>query len=324
MAQRVPLKLVSGELVMMTAADIANIKQQAIHLLAESQLVELSVTSSNNGNLNSMNDRRYAAGTASVSNTAFPADSEDIIPVDTTYNRLIQSVGTQADNWGGSAPERAFPLYYNAVDDCLQTMSKEDFYDTFIDTAIAEWVGTGGTGNLADGGQYGIFTTRNSIAGWRLQSMTAVFRDSRADKDFFATAPIPIPVGSYGAQGDEPEFVTNYYLHKKRTSAYSYSAGLYIDSNGDLQEYTTANFDAMLLMHMRLATLGRTGSTIRYQINTAANATPYRNLGTGMTDTELNSFLRRNQQSGDNYYTQEVPAGTDQTRETYYLNLIVT
>lgn len=322
MAERVPLKLVSGELVTMTAADIANIKQQAIHLLAGSQMVELSVTSSNNGNLNSMNDRRYAAGTASVSNTSFPGNSEDVFPIDTTWDRLNQTVGSQADNWGGSAPERAFPLCYNAIDDCLETMSKEDFYDTFIDTAIAEWVGTGGTGNLADGGQYGVFSTTPS--GWTQVSTLPIFRDTRADKDYFATATIPIPVNRSTGQGDEPVNILDYFLYKKNTSAYSYPSGLYIDSNGDLQEYTTANFDAMLLMHMRLATGGRTGSTIRYQVNTSANAGSYRNLGTGMTDTELNSFLRRNRQVGDNYYTQEVPAGTDQTRETYYLNLIIT
>lgn len=305
------LKLSGSDLQVMSASDITNIQQQAIHQYALNPSVTLSLVSQD-GSLNRMIDRRYQAGTASSTNTAFPANSPNIQAIDTVWDTIDQAVGTPANTWQQSNVNRAYPVFLNS-DDEIQAMSREDFYDTFIDPAIAAWYAPTGSGNFAGAGQYAIYAS-NSESGFTLVGSDPVFTDS-ISADTIRSGNLPEnPL-------DQPSTGTSYYLHVKNSSAVSYSLPFQIDSDGNIQQFTAADFNSLLQYHMRYAIVSRSGSQIRYQIEDQ-DGTQGRTSGTGIADTQYDSFSRRNQQIDDTYYTQEVPAGNIETRKTYYLKIV--
>jgi len=314
MAVRTPLKLVSGELVPMTTADITNIKQQAIHVYALNPSVTLSVVSSN-GNLNAITDTRYQAGASSAARPSpWPGSSNapDVVQVDVSYDRFNQTVSSTANSWTG--PNKAYPLFYNSGE--LQAMSKADFYDTFIYPTIDDWHAPSGSGNFAGAGTYYIKNTTTVSSGDSLVSNTPVFVDTIADVDSYLA-------GTAGAlTRDAPETVTSYYLHRTGSSSYSYTAPIQINSDNDLQVYTTANFNSLLEYHMRYAIANSaSGHEIRYQVGEAALAG--QQMGTGMINSDTAGNFRKltGFQEPDDYFIQDVPDGTAVTRNTYYLKM---
>jgi len=305
------LKLSGSELQVMSSTDITNIQQQAIHQYALDPSVTLSIVSQD-GSLNRMIDRRYRAGTVSSTNTAFPANSPNIAAIDTVWDVIDQSVDSPSNTWDNSNVNIAYPVYLNSSNEIV-AMSRADFYDTFIDPAIAAWYAPTGSGNFAGAGQYAIYAS-NSQSGFTLVNSNPVFTDS-ISADTIRSGNLPEnPL-------DQPSNGTSYYLHVKNSAAQSYNLPFKIDSNGDLQQFTAANFNSLLQYHMRYAIVSRSGSQIRYQIEDQ-DGTQGRTSGTGVADTQYDSFSRRKQQIGDNYYTQEVPAGNIETRITYYLKIV--
>ena len=313
MAYRAPFKLSGSDLQVMNTSDITAIQSQAIYAYSLSPSVTLSVVGSN-GNLNAMTDRRYAAGAASLSNTGFAGNSADIAAVDTTWDVIDQTIASTANTWDDSNVNIAYPVYLTAAGE-IQAMSREDFYDTFIDPAITAWYAPTGNGNFAGAAQYAVYEGNGGVNGFTLVSNSPVFQNT-VSADTIRSGALPEnPL-------DQPSATTtDYYLYLKNASAVTHELPFKIDSDGNIQQYTQATFNNMLQYHMRHAITSRAGSYIRYQVQDASG-TLGRNSGTGMADTHYASFTRRTYQTGDNYYTQEVPSGSLTTRSTYYLKIV--
>jgi len=303
MTVRTPLYLNGGNLQEMTTTQINEIKSQVRYLYATDPSVDLSVVSSG-GNLGAISDTRKTAGASSTDVTNFHTEAETAEPgtVTVNYSRIDQS----AENTSATADTNniAFPVYNN--DGNIQAMTLTDIYDTFIYSEID---------TIADGndrpGTYRIHTS-NSLSGQTLISSTPVFSDTRANTGAYTAAGIPEAV-------DQPFTVTNYYLFRVNAgSAISYSSPVFIRSDNNLQEYSTASFDAILKNCVRHVAAEVTGSRIRYRINGAGN-----NRGSGMSNTILNGSgnYQTRYVNTDDYRAQEFPDGTAVTASTNYLKI---
>ena len=123
--------------------------------------------------------------------------------------------------------------------------------------------------------------------------------------------------GGIGETRDQPTTISNYYLHKKTGSLAAYTnLPLYIDSNQNLKEYTTAEFDAVLKEVIRYAAVHLTSNKLRFYIGGSGTT-----CGTGMANTKLNgsgNYQTRFVNAND-YRTQEFPNGSAVTVATHYL-----
>ena len=90
---------------------------------------------------------------------------------------------------------------------------------------------------------------------------------------------------------------------------------MYIDSNQNLKEYTSAEFDAVLKEVIRYTSVNLTSNKLRFYIDGAGTS-----LGTGIVNKKYNGDSGQQQlQVGDDYRTQRFPAGTSVAVNTYYL-----
>jgi hypothetical protein len=304
MAVRTPLKLDgNNNLISMSTTDINNIKSQVRYLYGTDPSVDLSRVSSG-GNLGSISDTRLQAGASTTDATNFDTAAET--PNVSTVTINLARISSAQENTSASADNNsvAFPVYNTSGN--VQSMTLTDMYDTFIYPAID---------TLTDGsdqpGTYRIHTG-TSLSGHTLISSSAVYSDTRADiSDYTA--------GGIGETQDQPETITNYYLFRTNSgSAVSYNKPLFIkNSDKNLQQFSTANFDAILKNCVRHVASEVSGSRIRYRLNGSGNV-----RGSGMTNTILNSssYNQRFVNSND-YRTQEFPAGSAITAATHYLRI---
>jgi len=304
MAVRTPLFLNGGNLQEMTTTQINEIKSQVRYLYGTDPSVDLTVPASG-GNLGTISDTRKAAGAYRSFTTRFPTEAETAEPgtVTVSYSRINQS--TENTTATTDTSSRAFPVYNDSGN--IKAMTLTDMYDTFIYPAID---------TLTDGadrpGTYRIHST-NTLTGSTLISSTPVFSDTRADLSDYTS-------GNIGSNMDgTPDTVTNYYLFRVNAgSATSYSAPVFIRSDDDLQQYSTASFDAILKNCVRHVASEVTGSRIRYSLNGSGN-----NRGSGMSNTILNGSgnYQTRYVNTDDYRAQEFPNGTAITANTYYLRI---
>ena len=306
MAVRTPLKLDgSNNLIEMSTTDINNIKNQVRYLYGTDPSVDLSYVSAN-GTLGSISDTRLQAGTSTTDATNFDTEAEtpDVATVTIDIARISQA----AENTTATADTNsvAFPVYKTSGND-IRAMTLTDMYDTFIYPAIA---------TLSNGtdqpGTYRIHSA-NSLAGHTLISTNPVFSDTRANPDNYTAEGIGV------TDRDQPTNITNYYLFRTNSgSAVGYSNPIFIkNADNNLQEYTTANFDAILKNCVRHVASEVVGSRIRYRLNGDGN-----NRGTGMANTILvNSTYAQHEAGIDDYRTQEFPSGTEITTTTHFLKI---
>jgi len=304
MTVRTPLILDgSNDFIEMTTAQINAVKNQVRYLYGTDPSVDLSYVSSG-GSLGSISDTRLQAGASTTDVTDFDTEAET--PNVTTVTVDIARISQAAEDTTETADTSsiAFPVFNNSGN--IQSMTLADMYDTFIYPAIT---------TLSDGtdqpGTYRIHSA-NSLSGHTLISTDPVYSDTRANPDNYAAADIP------EAQ-DQPTTITNYYLFRTDAgSAVSYSKPLFIrTADKDLQEYTTANFDAILKNCVRHVASEVVGNRIRYRLNGAGET-----RGTGMANTILvNSTYAQEEAGIDDYRTQEFPSGTEITTTTHYLKI---
>lgn len=314
----------SNELEGMTAAEIVEIQEQAVHAWAtdSGQTVTLSVVASD-GNLNAMINTYYRAGAASSTNTGFPAAAATI-ETEITWDNISQTVqGAGAKNAYNAAltnPEIEMPLYINDDGD-IQVMSVDDFYDTFIVPAISTLVAPVGSGNLSGGGLYAIYQGNAAKAGFTIvDNSQAVFQDTQANVTNFASGNLP------EAQGQVTQD-TSYYLYKKNTSTKAHPFPLFGIGTGvnfEVREYAAAAFNTMLAAHMNHAASGLAGSRIRYQLEDLAGSPAGTTMGEVMEDEVYASSTRRTQQIADTYYAQNVPSGSKTIKRSYALKVSLT
>ena len=115
MAVRRPLYNDSGDLREMSDAMIDDIKTFCIFKYQTSGAVNLSVDSSNTGNLSNITDTRLQAGAASTSTTAFPSEATTAEPsiVNVTFNRITQTVSSVHNTLTADDGKR-YPVYFDS------------------------------------------------------------------------------------------------------------------------------------------------------------------------------------------------------------------
>ena len=305
----------------MSSTDLQAIFQNAAHLLANDEVVTVSRVASG-GNMGTMTDTRRTAGAATengpstVANYASEAATPDTGSEEVTYTTL------QVDYTLATAPTYtdeniAFPVYAVGTGSLgIRAMTKADFRDTFIIPTIDALVSSGETAD--QGGTYFI-ATASSVTGATLQNANPVFIDRRADSAVYTSGGIP-------ESEDQPIIANQYYLHKVNTSAVAYEPPFYIDTNGDIRQYTVAAFDALILGELKHIVSDSTGNEIQYSLSSGASSLTLK--GTLMNDTILDGTsaagytTRQVGTTGNDLYrTQEFPVGSPTNLETYGLRI---
>ena len=148
------------------------------------------------------------------------------------------------------------------------------------------------------------------MSGSTLVSSTPVFTDTRADTSLYSADEI-------GETLDQPQTITNYYLHLITGVLGSFNPPLQIDSNNDLQQYSTANLGALMQEYIRHHVVNNSaGNQISYNIDGSIG-----NLrGSAIVNTQLTGGSGNYQTrfvSGSDYRAQEFPDGTPSTVNTY-------
>ena len=299
MAVRTPLYNNAGNIQEMSATQIQQIKDFCTLKYFSGNPVELQVDSGN-GTIGSITDTRLKSGAQNNSGSSFPTEAQTGEPqtVTVTQNNIKQVLATTptlTPDTGGIL----YPVYLDSSND-IKAMSLQDMKDTFIHPVIST------SSTAADG-------TKQVV------SATPIFIDTRADTSQYLAANIP---AATNATLDYSQNVTSYYLHKNIRTSETFTLPLKIRSDNDLQEYPSADFDAMIQNLMVYTALASTdGYTIRYELGTSsANFTK----GSGIADTRLNGSgnYQTLQVHADDYRAMEFPNGTPTTINTYYLRLI--
>ena len=311
MAVRTPLYNNAGNIQEMSATQIQQIKDFCTLKYFTGNPVELQVDVGN-GTIGSISDTRLQAGAASTSATAFPSEATTAEPsvVTVTQNNIKQVLATTPTLTNDTG--NLYPVYYDSQNN-IQAMNLQDMKDTFIHPVIDTIASTDNT--TAQAGTYFISTSSTASYPVSVVSATPVYTDTRADTSLYTA-------GGIGETLDQPTNITQYYLHKNLTTSEALTYPLKIRSDNDLQEYPTADFDAMIQNLMVYTALASTdGYPIRYELG---RSTSNFSKGTGIADTRLNGS--GNYQTrfvhADDYRAQEFPDGSPTTINTYYLRLI--
>ena len=297
MAIRTPLKIDSTNLKEMSSTDTGNIISRMVYLYMTDPSVTLSYVA-NSGSLASMNDTRTQASAATSHASSFQTAGA-VATITVTHDKIAESVS------GLSAPADTnnirFPVYNDSGN--VKAMTLTDMYDSFVSLA------TNGASELIPAAQpYKIHTSTTPPSGYTIVSSSPIFWDTQADISEYTAAGI-------AETRDQPETVTNYYLHKSNGTAVTAPTPMYIDSNQNLKEYTSAEFDAVLKEVIRYTSVNLTSNKLRFYIDGAGTS-----LGTGIVNKKYNGDSGQQQlQVGDDYRTQRFPAGTSVAVNTYYL-----
>ena len=310
MTARSPLWFNSGNLQEMTAGEIVEWQAAAIFVYASGPTAVLTVSSSSAGDLAAMSDTRKKAGATSQSASAFVAEGTTAEPgtVTVSYDRVdntytTSGVGQTADNG------ITMPVYYDGSGSIV-AMNLADFKDTFVEPAIDLMIASSESNNT--GGTYTVTTSSSAASGYTNVSTTAIFTDTRADTSLYTAGGIPETL-------DQPETITNYFLHRRNGADSTPSRNLLlIDGDANLIEGATATMKSLIGNWIRFDTANTSGQKIVYTMATSGGAT----RGTAIVDTRLNgngNYTRR--QVGDDYRSQEFPDGSAATITTYNLRI---
>ena len=307
MTVRTPLKLDGSNLKEMSSGEIAADINRAAYLYGGSPSVTLSLVSSG-GNIGSITDTRLQAGASTTDATNFhtAAETGNVSTLTFTYARISEFRANVSNTTDTNSVR--FPVYWDGSS--VRAMSLTDFRDTFIKPAVDQLT------NTSDA--YGKYRIHNStsLSNHTMVGSNNVYTDTRAN------------VGAYTAAGisetrDQSTSITSYYLFKGNANLTSNTVGtaniMFADTNGNLQAFSQANWDALLLTDTRYVAKNLSGSLIRYNIGTSTSG----KRGSGMTDTRFNSssYNQRFVNIND-YRTQEFPAGSAVSISTKYLRLL--
>jgi hypothetical protein len=304
-----PLYVVSGNLQEMDTTKVDELIARAVYQYSTDPSVVLSVVSSG-GNLGTISDTRKQAGSVSTSNSSFPAESSTQEPQTVTVN-FDKMQNTTTTSTPTADTGKTFPVYYNSSGQ-IQAMSVADWKDTIIHPAID--LLASGTVSATAAGTYHI-TTSASVSGSTevSGSNTPVFIDTRADTSAYSAGSIP-------ETQDQPTTINNYYLQRINGTDASYTEPYFLDGSNNIQEFTTANFDALLLSWIKSTAAGSSdGFAISYNLGTSGSG---QTRGSGMADTILDgSGNYQTRQENDDYRAQEFPNGSVTTANTYHLRI---
>ena len=304
MAVRRPLYYVGGNLREMSSAQIDAVVAQVSYQYSLNPSITLSVDTVNvSPNIGSITDTRLIAGTTSTSATSYP-NPPDTSTKTLTINRTAQTIASVS----AVSPPSGFtrPMYWNGS--ALQVMSDQDIKDTFIFPAAINLAAA--TTTTAQGGTYRIHTA-DSLTGHTLVSANPIYEDTRANAALYNTT---------NEVQDQPTTIQNYYLMKINGAESDYVRPIAnLTSNDNFRTFTKTDFDTMLQSYIRYVVVNETGYQLSYNIGSIGDGEI---RGSGMTDTKLDSQVRRIRfVNANDYRAQDVPTGTPQTIATYYLRI---
>ena len=304
-----PLYVDSGNLREMDTTKVDEMIARAVYQYSTDPSVVLSVVSSG-GSLGTISDTRKQAGAVSTSNSSFPAESSTQEPQTVTVN-FDKITNTTTTSTPTADTGKTFPVYYNSSGQ-IQAMSLTDFKDTIIHPAIN--LLASGTVSATAAGTYHISTSASVSGSTEVSGAnTAVFIDTRADTSAYSAGSIP-------ETQDQPTTIQNYYLQRIDGTDASYTEPYFLDGSNNIQEFTTANFDALLQAWIKSTAAGSTdGFAISYNLGTSGSG---QTRGSGMADTILDgSGNYQTRQENDDYRAQEFPNGSVTTANTYNLRI---
>ena len=304
MTVRVPLLYNGSQLQQAKTTDLNNLYSLAVYYYSLNPSRVLTVAGSG-GKLTSIDDTRLQAGAASTASGSFPSEATTAEPsvVTVSYQRITQAA--QTANVTTSDTGKTFPVYWTGTQ--IRAMTETDFVDTFVLPAINLLAAATTTSDQA--GTYHIATS-DSVTGSTLVSSTPVFTDTRADTSLYTADAI-------GEALDQPQTITNYYLHRIDGVLGTFNPPLQIDSNNDLQQYSTANIGALMQEYIRHHVVNNSaGNQISYNIDgSIGNA-----RGSAIVNTQLTGGSGNYQTrfvGGSDSRAQEFPDGTPSTVNTY-------
>lgn len=304
MTVRVPLVYNGSQLQQMKTSDLNNIYSLAVYYYSLNPSRVLTVAGSG-GNLTSIDDTRLQAGAVSTASGSFPNEATTAEPsvVTVSYQRITQTA--QTANITTSDTGKTYPIFWNGTQ--VQAMTETDFVDTFILPAINLLAAATTTSDQA--GTYHIATS-DSVTGSTLVSSTPVFTDTRADTSLYSADEI-------GETQDQPQTITNYYLHRINGVLGTYNPPIFIDGSNNLKQYAEADIGALFQEYIRHHVVNSsTGYEIKYNIDgSLGNA-----RGSAMVNTQLTGGSGNYQTrfvGASDYRAQEFPDGTPATVNTY-------
>ncbi len=304
----------NNDLVEMTSAEIVEVQKRAIYAYSQNVTAILTQVSGSGANITGMDDTRLQAGATSQSTSAFVAEGTTAEPgtVTVSFDKINLAYTTSGVNQTADTGT-TFPVYYDSSTGSVQAMSLDDMKDTFLHPAIdlmivgTESANTAGTYTITDSATAA--TNYTKVSG----SDTPVFIDTRADTSQYTSGGIPETL-------DQPETITNYYLHRRDGSANTPSKmPIVIDGDNNLQEMSSSTIDTVIGNWLRYTAANSTdGYKIVYTVGTSGGNT----RGTGMVDTKLDgSGNYQTRQVSDDYRSQEFPNGSVATVTTYALRI---
>lgn len=308
MTARTPLIYNGSQLQLMKTSDLSNILSLAVYYYGLNPSRTLSVSGSG-GNLSSISDTRLQAGAASTGSGSYPSEATTAEPstVTTAYQRITQASSTSSITTSDTG--KTFPVYWNGTQ--VQAMTEQDFIDTFIYPAIN--LLTAGTTTSDQAGTYFI-STSTSVSGATLVSSTPVYTDSRADTSLYSASSIPEAL-------DQPQTITNYYLHILDPVLPTYNPPLYVDASNNVKQYSAAEIGALFQEYIRNQVVNSsTGYTITYNIDGSGTL-----MGSAIVNTVLTGGSGNYQTlfaGGNDYRAQEFPDGTPVTANTYSFKIL--
>lgn len=307
MAVRIPLIYNGAQLQEMKTSDLTNIYTLGAYYYSLSPSRTLTVSGSG-GNLTAIDDTRLQAGAASTASGGFPPESTTAEPsvVTTSYQRITQTSGSAPITTSDTG--KTFPIYWNGTQ--VQAMTEQDFLDTFVYPTINQL--SSGSTTSSQAGTYFI-STSTSVTDATLVSSTPVFTDTQADTSLYTADEIAEAL-------DQPQIITNYYLHIINGEVPTYNPPIYIDGSNDLKQYSQSEIGTLLQEYIKNQVVNSsTGYQISYNIDgtgTARGSAMVNTILTGGSGNYQTRFV-----SADDYRAQEFPDGTPATANTYIFNI---
>ena len=304
MTVRTPLIYNGAQLQEMKASDLSNIFSLAVYYYSLSPSRTLTVSGSG-GNLTAIDDTRLQAGAASTASGSFPSESTTAEPsvVTVSYQRITQVTGSAPITTSDTG--KTFPVYWNGTQ--AQAMTEQDFLDTFVYPTIN--LLSAGTTTSDQAGTYFV-STSTSVAGATLVSSTPIFSDTRADLSLYSAGEIEETL-------DQPQTVTNYYLHLIDGVLPTYNPPIYIDGSNNLKQYSESEIGTLLQEYVKNQVIS---SSSGYQISYNIDGSIGNARGSAMVNTQLiggsGNYQTRFVNAND-YRAQEFPDGTPNTVNTY-------
>ena len=303
-----------------TAAEITQVTTEMIRQYGANPSATISVGS---GNMGTITDTRLEVGAVGNDATDFDTQGEtaDVFTETVSFNTLVGAFhGVSAPTIGrGTAISNAtntaysFPCYIDDAsggEQSIRQFNLDDMLDTFWHPAATRLSGNGdGSINGTDTAGTYTMNSATSLSGHTRVSATPIFTDTRATASDYSAAGIP-------EAADQQDVVLNYYLYRRNSTSAAAMPYLVGFEKGEVipRLIPHATLSSQLQAVARYGAINESSYRIQYAF--AASTSGYTTRATAL-DTKLNSSAYLTLKVGDDYRSQEVPAGSVATAATY-------